>query len=270
MQLTGINIFPIKSMGGMSLQEATALPAGLQYDRRWMLLDEDGRFLTQRHLPAMARIKFQWKEKGFEANFSGGGFGAIRIPFELPGTEAAVAKVWDDEVLVRDMPQELGEWFSEVLETKCRLVRIVENAVRHSLKGKPDKVSSFADITPFLIIGEASLQDLNSRIETPLPMSRFRSNFVFAGGQPYEEDDWDVFAVGDLVLKKYKKCGRCKVTTIDQETGVRMGDEPLNTLSKYRKEGRNMNFGVRAFLDGSNRASLVRIGDEVTPYEQKV
>ncbi len=250
-------------MGGIRLEEALVLPAGLRYDRRWMLLNEDGRFMTQRHLPEMARIKFQWKERGFEATYKGGGFESIEIPFEVPDAETVTGQVWDDEVLVRDMPNDLSGWFSEVLKTKCRLVRIEENAVRHSLKGMPDKISSFADITPFLIIGESSLEDLNSRLETPLPMSRFRSNFVFSGGAPFEEDNWDTFKIGDINFKKYKKCDRCKITTIDQETGVKMGDEPLNTLSKYRKEGKKMNFGIRAFLDKNNEGGIVKVNTEI-------
>ncbi len=250
-------------MGGISLKEALVLPAGLQYDRRWMLLNEDGRFMTQRHLPEMARIKFQWKGNGFQTTFKGGNFETIEIPFEVPDVEAVTGQVWDDQVLVKEMSGNLSGWFSEVLKTKCRLVRIVENAVRHSLKGKPDKISSFADITPFLIIGEASLEDLNSRMEIPISMSRFRSNFVFSGGEPYDEDNWDTFNIGNINFKKYKKCGRCKVTTIDQESGIKMGDEPLNTLSKYRKEEKQMNFGLRAFLNENNIGDIVKINDEI-------
>ena len=263
MKLTEINIYPIKSMGGISLKEATVLPAGLQYDRRWLLLDGEGKFMTQRNLPEMARVKFEWNENGFIADYLGGNFGSINIPFAIPDTPIFTTQVWDDQVTASSMQGDINNWFAEVFKQKCQLVRIEENAVRKSTKGTPDKISSFADITPFLIIGEASLNDLNSRLETPIPMSRFRPNFVFSDGRPFEEDDWHNYKIGGVRFKKYKKCGRCKVTTIDQETGVKMSEEPLETLGKYRKEDRQLNFGMRAFLGDGQGEAVIKINDEV-------
>lgn len=263
MKLTEINIYPVKSMGSISLKEATVLPAGLQYDRRWLLNDEEGNFLTQRHIPEMAKVKFTRAENGFKVNYVDANYGSILIPFESPASSAITATVWDDKVSAYRMNKSISEWFSDLFKRKCYLVRIAENAIRRSTKGKPDKVSSFADITPFLIIGTASLDDLNSRMETPIPMSRFRPNFVFSGGEAYAEDYWDIFQIGNLHFKKYKKCGRCKVTTIDQKSGIKMGEEPLATLSKYRKEDRNLNFGIRAFLDGQQNETIIRLNDSV-------
>lgn len=263
MKLTEINIYPIKSMGGISLKETTVLPAGLQYDRRWLLLDGEGKFMTQRNLPEMAKVKFVWKENGFAANYLGGNIEPIIIPFNKPDVPVITTQVWDDKVAARMLPENINEWFGEVFKQKCQLVRIEENAVRKNTKGKPDKISSFADITPFLIIGEASLFDLNNRMETPVPMSRFRPNFVFSGGHAFAEDEWDEFKIGTVHFKKYKKCGRCKVTTIDQDTGIKMGEEPLATLNKYRKEDRNLNFGVRAFLEEKQGAGIIKLNDAV-------
>ena len=264
MKLTEINIYPVKSMGCISLKEATALPAGLKYDRRWLLLEEDGNFMTQRNFPDMAKVKFEWKENGFEARFLGSDIEPILIPFDEYQKSKIVAQVWDDEVSAFPMQKNIDEWFSELFNKKCSLVRIEENAVRKNIKGYPGKISSFADITPFLIIGEASLEDLNSRMDTPIPMTRFRSNFVFSGGAAFVEDDWETFKIGNIKFKRYKKCGRCKVTTIDQDTGIRMNDEPLATLSKYRKEDRNLNFGLRAFLADGQKAGVIKLGDEIT------
>lgn len=248
-------------MGRIPLKEATVLPAGLKYDRRWLLLDENGTFMTQRHYPEMATINFAWKENGFEVSYKN--LGPTLIPFERPDSPVSVSQVWDDKVDARKMGENINEWFSEVFNKKCQLVRIEENAVRKSLKGKPDKISSYADITPFLIIGENSLNDLNEKLTTPIPMSRFRSNFIFSGGEAFCEDDWTKFKIGQIHFKRYKKCGRCKVTTIDQDTGIKMGDEPLATLSKYRKEDRNLNFGLRAFLGDEQREESIKLGDEV-------
>lgn len=250
-------------MGSISLKEATVLPAGLQYDRRWLLLDGDGKFQTQRNLAEMAKVKFEWTENGFVANYLGGKIEPIIIPFSKPDAPIITTQVWDDKVAARMLPENINDWFSEVFKQKCQLVRIEENAVRKSTKEKPDKISSFADITPFLIIGEASLIDLNNRLETPIPMSRFRTNFVFSGGDAFAEDEWDEFKIGAIHFKKYKKCGRCKVTTIDQETGIKMGEEPLATLNTYRKEDRNLNFGVRAFLEAKQGEGIIKLNDEV-------
>ena len=248
-------------MGRISLSAATVLPAGLAYDRRWLLLDEHGTFMTQRHYPAMAVIKFTWKENGFEVNYKN--LEPTFLPFEKPDSPLITSQVWDDKVKTRKMGKNINGWFSEIFNRKCQLVRIEENAVRKSLKGKPDKISSFADITPFLIIGENSLNDLNKKLATPIPMSRFRPNFVFSGGGAFCEDGWDEFKIGQIHFKKYKKCGRCKVTTIDQDTGIKMGDEPLTTLNKYRKEDQNLNFGLRAFLGEGHHGGSIRINDEV-------
>ncbi len=263
MKLTEINIYPIKSMGRISLTEATVLPVGLQYDRRWLLLDAESNFMTQRNYPQMARIKFKWEENGFTTNYIGENYDSINIPFEAPDSPIITTQVWKDKVEALAMSDEINNWFSEIFKQNCQLVRIVENAVRKNMEGNPDKISSFADITPFLIIGENSLVDLNSHLATPVPMTRFRPNFVFSGGDAFCEDDWDEFKIGDIHFKKYKKCGRCKVTTIDQDTGEKMGDEPLATLGKYRKKDKQLNFGVRAFLKDGQGESIIKLNDEV-------
>ena len=250
-------------MGRISLKEVIVLPAGLQYDRRWLLLDKDGNFMTQRNYPQMARVKFKWEESGFAVSYLGENFGSINIPFEIPDTPVFTTQVWKDKVAARTMQSEINSWFSEIFKQNCQLVRIKENAVRKNLEGKPDKITSFADAASFLIIGENSLKDLNSRMETPIPMSRFRPNFVFSGDEPFAEDNWEEFKIGDINFKKYKKCGRCKVTTIDQETGEKMGDEPLATLGKYRKEERRLNFGVRLFLGNKQEKGIIKLNDEI-------
>ena len=250
-------------MGRIILKESTVLPTGLQYDRRWMLVDGEGKFVTQRSLPEMARVKFEWTENGFDVSYSGVDHGAIKIPFEMPSSPAFSVQVWDDKVAARAMSKEINDWFSGVFVKKCQLVRMEDNAIRKSTIGKPDKLSSFADITPFLIIGESSLNDLNGKMKTPIPISRFRPNFVFSGGDAFVEDKWDEFKIGDILFKKYKKCGRCKVTTIDQDTGEKRGEEPLETLGKYRKEDRQLNFGIRASLGESDGKAVVKLNDEV-------
>jgi hypothetical protein len=128
----------------------------------------------------------------------------------------------------------------------CQLVRIEEQASRHNLLGQGSKVVSFADSQPFLLLGEGSLADLNSRLEEPVPMNRFRPNLVLAGGRPFEEDEWSAFTIGDLLFKNIKPCSRCVLTTVDQQRGVKTGKEPLSTLSLFRKQAGSVNFGMLA------------------------
>ncbi len=265
MHLTGIFIYPIKSLAGISLTEATVQREGLQYDRRWMLLDAAGQFLTQRKLPEMALLKTAIDSNRLRVTHRHGHAGTLE--FFLDQTEDSPAfpvQVWDDEVAARSVGGDVDEWFSQALRTPCQLVRIEENAMRYDLKGKGGKYVSFADSQPFLIIGEASLGDLNRRLDVPLPMNRFRPNLVFSGGQPFDEDDWTHFTIGDVHFKNVKPCIRCTVPTIDQQTGRVAGAEPLRTLATFRKVGNQVKFGMNVALPDMQGEAVIRVGDEIT------
>ncbi len=265
MHLTGIFIYPIKSLGSISLTEATVQREGLQYDRRWMLLDAAGNFLTQRNLPEMALLQPSIEGNRLRVTHRNGHAGTLEFfldqPEDFPGFPV---QVWDDEVAARSVGGDADEWFSQALRTPCQLVRIEENAMRYDLTGKGGKYVSFADSQPFLIIGEASLAELNRRLDTPLPMARFRPNLVFTGGLPFAEDDWAHFTIGDVHFKNVKPCGRCTVTTIDPATGQVAGAEPLRTLNTFRKVGNQVNFGMNAALPDTQGEAVIRVGDEIT------
>lgn len=263
MTLTDIFIYPIKSLGAIRLGKATVQREGLQHDRRWMLLGADGKFLTQRGLPEMALLQPSLRPDRLSVSHSEKDFGSIEIPFDATDGPPLPVQVWDDEVAAHYVSREADEWFSDALGQSCQLVRIEENAMRYSLKGKGGKYVSFADGQPFLVIGEASLTDLNRRLSEPVPMSRFRPNLVFDGALPYAEDGWQKFSIGSVQFEMVKPCGRCTVTTIDQETGSKTGDEPLRTLGTYRQDGKNVNFGMRARLAEGQAGAEVRMGDAV-------
>ena len=263
MTLTEINIYPVKSMGRIRMSEALVQLAGLQYDRRWMLLDEQGTFMTQREHPTMAKVDFAWKEEGFEVSFRGSDIQPEMLPFATPDAAVETVQVWKDEIEARLVQGGINNWLSEVLDTPCRLYQVEKNAMRRSLESGHSEINSFADVSPFLIIGEASLADLNSRIETPVPMTRFRPNFVFEGGTAFQEDNWDTFKIGDVAFKRRKKCGRCIMTTIDQQTGVRQGNEPFRTLREYRTEDRQAKFGLAVFTADGQGEAMVRVGDSI-------
>lgn len=258
--LTEINIYPLKSLGGISLDSTFAGERGLKYDRRYLLVDENGEFLTQRNLPKLALLKLSFAKTGFNVlNIIDNSF--ITIPFESEGTEKVKVQIWDDVCSSLRVDKKLDEWFSDILKFKCSLVYMPDNEKRIVEKKyeTADHIVSFADAYPYLIIGQSSLNDLNSRLENPIPMNRFRPNLVFSGGNPYEEDNWKVFKIGDVNLKAVKPCARCTITTTDQQTAER-NKEPLKTLSEYRKiEGKVM-FGMNVVC---NKQGFVKIGDKI-------
>ncbi len=240
--LSEIWIYPIKSLGGIRLAWAKVLPKGLQYDRRWMLIDEDNNFITQRVHPMMAFFKLSLSGDQFTIQFKGD---RIFLPASSPiSEEVIVAKVWDDAVKVFEVLGEYSQWFSHRLGINCRLVHFPESndrPVDEKYSIENDQVS-LADGYPFLIIGQGSLNDLNERLKAPVPMNRFRPNFVFTGGGPYEEDNWRTFRIGKNKFAGVKPCGRCVLTTVDQQTAER-GTEPLATLATYRKKNNKIYFG---------------------------
>lgn len=240
--LSEIWIYPIKSLGGIRLASAKVLPKGLLYDRRWMLIDEHNNFITQRVHPEMALFKLSLSGDQFTIQFKGD---RIFLPANSPiSEEVIVAKVWDDTVKIFEVLGEYSKWFSHRLGIKCRLVHFPESNERpvdEKYRIENDQVS-LADGYPFLIIGQGSLNDLNERLKAPVPMNRFRPNFVYAGGGPYEEDNWRTFRIGKNKFAGVKPCGRCVLTTVDQQTAER-GTEPLTTLATYRKKNNKIYFG---------------------------
>jgi uncharacterized protein len=170
--------------------------------------------------------------------------------------------IWDDKCKAVPVNKEYDDWFSETLKRKCRLVKMPDDERRIVEKKfiTEDKIVSFADAYPFLIIGQSSLDDLNSKMTVKLPMNRFRTNFVFTGGKPFEEDKWKNFSIGNVKFKAVKPCARCVITTTDQETAVR-SEEPLKTLATYRKFKNKVLFGMNliAFSNGT-----VKVGDSIT------
>ncbi len=244
--LSEIWIYPVKSLGGIRLSTANVMEKGLQYDRRWMLVDENGKFLTQRTTPKMALFALKSEGNGFWVTY---GDDAVLLPTEdLSSGKIIKAQVWGDSVEVLEANMAINAWFSERLEMSCRLVSFPEENPRlidpHFRIAKESV--SLADGYPMLIIGQASLDDLNKRLETPVPTNRFRPNLVFTEGEPYEEDAWKEFSVGTNRFMGVKPCARCVLTTVDQATGVK-GREPLLTLSRYRKQGDKITPLLRKF-----------------------
>lgn len=250
--LSEINIYPVKSLGGIRISEAQVTDRGLKYDRRWMLVDSSGKFLTQRTAPQLALIKlsmdnhlirFEHKLKK-DLNFSS--------PIEIYNDEQTEVVVWDDVVAGNFVNTEIDQWLSDALEIKCRLIHMADNSKRFVNKkyARNNELVSFADGYPFLLIGESSLEDLNSRLKDKIPMNRFRPNFVISGGAPFDEDKMAGFEINGIKFFSVKPCSRCVMITVDQDTGV-ASKEPLATLSQYRTQNNKVMFGQNLIHEGS-------------------
>lgn len=236
MRVSAINIYPIKSLGRISLDKAVTEKRGFTCDRRWMLVDEDNMFLTQRAFPQMATVSV--KLAADKLVVSAAGAEDLAVPLIQPsGGETVRVTVWDSVCDAVVLPEKMNRWFSDVLAKKCRLVFMPDASERqiHPRFNRRHDLVSFADGYPFLLIGENSLSDLNERLDQPVPMRNFRPNLVVSGSPAYAEDRWQKLQIGKAVFRAAKPCARCVVTTLDQTTGEKLGKEPLQTLSTYRR-----------------------------------
>jgi uncharacterized protein YcbX len=258
--LSEIWIYPIKSLGGISLTQARVMKKGLQYDRRWMLVDEAGVFLTQRVHPIMALFKTSIDSSKLTVRFKEHTLVLDLAPTYDPNP--LTVTIWDDRVTAYEVDREISAWFSHHMNMPCRLVYFPEeNARQIELKYSPEgSYVSLADAYPLLIIGQRSLDDLNQRLQVPLPMNRFRPNLVFTGGEPYEEDTWRDFAVGTTRFIGVKPCARCALPTIDQDTAEK-GQEPTRTLATYRRSENKILFGQNVLTVDP---AIVTVGETIT------
>ncbi|WP_420317279.1 MOSC domain-containing protein [Ekhidna sp.] len=262
MKVSGIFIYPIKSLAGISLNEAEVLERGFKNDRRWMLVNKDDIGITQRTHPQLSQIALTLSDKKIKVSHKG--LSDLEIPLTLDNGNYVEVMVWDDQVRAIQAPSIINEWFSKIAGEPCKLVYMPENASRpvsaeRAIKGEN---VSFADAYPYLIIGQASLDDLNSRMDEDLPMSRFRPNIVVEGSEPYEEDHWKDIQIGNVKFHVTHPCKRCVFTTIDQETGKK-GAEPLRTLATYRREGKEVIFGVNTLALEKGK---IKVEDEIIFY----
>lgn len=243
--LSELVLYPIKSCGGISVREATLTQAGLSvdavYDREWMVVGPDGQFLSQREYPRMALISPRIKSDTLELRAPG--MLRLEIPLGLPAPEderTIEVTLWDETWLAYDCDDTTAAWFSNALGTPCRLVRFHPGVTRiASTKwtGGVEAPTLFSDGYPLLVIGSASLADLNEKMgaagREALPMNRFRPNLVIDGMDAFEEDYTGQFTLGAATLKPVKPCPRCPMPSVDQSTGVR-GPDPLDILGTYR------------------------------------
>jgi uncharacterized protein YcbX len=260
-QLSQINIYPVKSCKGISLSRAELTPYGLADDRRWMIIDSHGTFVSQRSTPKMALIEPLFT--GSSLKLAAPDLSLLEVPLQQEGSTKVNVRIWDDLCDALDCGDSAARWFSQFLDMECRLVEMggtFDRPVNTKYAMNGDLVG-FADAFPLLLISTASLRDLNSRLEMPVPMNRFRPNLVIDGCKPYEEDTWRRISIGNVTFRVSKPCSRCTVPTVDQATGMR-GHEPLKTLSAYRK-GNNEKVFFGQNLVHEQKSGELAVGSKV-------
>lgn len=262
--LSALYFYPVKSCAGIAAKCWEVHSKGLRYDRQWMLIDTDNRFLSQRKLPRMALIQPHIGEDAL--TLTAPGMVPLQLPLELSSGETVSTLIWNDECPALLAGKEADDWCSEFLGTPCRLVCQPENALRavDPAYGRAGDKVYFSDGYPFLIVSENSLAALNRAMHLDLAMARFRPNLVVAGCDAYAEDKWRRIAVGKINFRLPKPCSRCAVPTIDPQTGVASGGEPLVTLQRTRKLGNKVYFGQNALHDSCGE---MRVGDPVVVLE---
>jgi uncharacterized protein YcbX len=258
--VTGLFRYPIKSCAGIPLESAVLDHRGIEYDRRWMVVDAMGVFRTQRELPRMALIHPRVSDACLTLTATG--MPDLSLPLTSHGSLLTVG-VWNDRVVAVDQGEAVVDWLTRFLAEPLRLVRFddgQDRRVEQAYAVRPEDQVGFADAYPLLLGNEASLADLNTRLQEPLPMRRFRPNIVVAGADAYAEDTWGRIVVGEVEIAVVKPCARCAVTTVNPDTGVK-GKEPLTTLAGYRRAAGGVMFCENAI---HLRLGTLRVGDPVT------
>jgi uncharacterized protein YcbX len=234
--------YPIKSFRGLRVSQLELTPQGPRWDREWMLVDEGGRFLTQRQMPHLARIGLRMDEEaGIELTRAD--LGSVDFGLEEREGDPLKVVVWKSEVPAQEVSSEVSSWLSEACGQKVRLVRLSPEARREfAAESMPGRTVRFVDACPLLVTSTASLKGLEQKAGVTLSMSRFRPNIVVDGVSEHDEDVWGGFKIGRIDFQGIKKCGRCKITTVHPLTGE-VGEEPLKTLATYRREEKGVYFG---------------------------
>jgi len=247
-------IYPIKSLAGIRVESVKAEEMGFENDRRWMLIDDQNQFITQRKHPNLSQ--FYPKIIGDKISIN---HHDKKHEFSISETldEALFSKVWDDETKVFEVNKATSEWFSEALGFECKLVKIANNGDRKHSSSKLNTTLnvSLADGYPYLLIGSESLNYLNQKLEEKITMARFRPNIVISSLIAHEEDSFGNFQIGKVKFKNAKPCGRCIMINNNPLNGV-VKKEPLHALSSYRKIDNSILFGTNVMCLNEGEISV--------------
>ncbi len=252
-------IYPVKSLAGISVQSAQAEEMGFENDRRWMLIDEENQFITQREHPKLSQFYPKIKDDRIEISHYN-----TTHEFYIGESlkEPIFSKVWDDESKVVEVNKATSKWFSEALGFSCKLVKILDKGDRKHNSSRLNQTLnvSLADGYPYLLVGSKSLDFLNEKLEEKITIQRFRPNIVISSELPHEEDFFDAFQIGNVKFKNVKPSGRCVIVNNNPKTGVVL-KEPLKTLSTYRTSNNNVLFGTNIFCLNEGK---ITVGDSLS------
>jgi uncharacterized protein YcbX len=259
--LSAITIYPVKSMAGISLTSSKLATTGLSYDRRWMVVSTAGKFITQRTHPQMALIQPQVDNGQLILSYKRGNEHFVP-QVDTEKHSVMMVQVWQDTVQAQLISSDTDRWLAQIIGEPCHLVYMADDEIRAcdlSYAQQGDR-TSFADGFPLLVISQASLDDLNTKLNQPMSMQRFRPNFVVEGCEAFAEDTWQTIQINTVAFRVVKPCSRCIITTIDPTTGKKTSAEPLKTLATYRKQGNKVMFGQNIIHNG---LGICTVGDEV-------
>ncbi len=262
MKISQIYIYPIKSLGAIRLQTTEVTERGLALDRRWVLVDASNVFLSQRTIPQMAKIDLEFEDNGFKITNSMNG-NSILLNSESQNFEyKEIVKIWDDEILASHVSSEMDSWFSDALGIRCRLFYQDDKSIRkidpkYSISGKEQ--TSLSDGYLILMISEASMELLNSKMDINIDILRFRPNIVINNVEPHLEDKIKGFSINNTHLRGVKLCSRCILPTLDPAS-LNYGKEPLKTLTGYRNVENKILFGQNVIIE---KTGFFSVGDEI-------
>lgn len=246
LHIARLTLFPVKGLRGIDVPQARITPFGLEGDRRYMIVGPDGRFHSQRDFPAFTHVAVAAEDGNWVLDHPAAG--VLRIPRAgVPGGAPMDVVVWDDTVRARHAGAQASDWLRKAFGEELSLVWMPDEAQRPAdpaWAGDGHRVS-FADGFPLLVLGTASVAELNTRLTTPIPTDRFRANVLVEGGEPWAEDGWHTLTSPEATLRLVKPCARCVVITTDQQTGAR-SKEPTATLATYRRQEGKVMVGMNA------------------------
>jgi uncharacterized protein YcbX len=258
MHVSDLYIYPIKSCRGIQLSQAEVTLKGFRWDREMMLVDAKGKFITQREYPQLATVSVTITGDNFSLKTAQD---SLTFQPSLTGKKLAV-QVWRSQTIAIDQGEEIAQWFENILNIPCRLVRQSPDYLRPvnpEYAGNDHTPVSFADGYPILLTNTASLEDLNQRLVEPVPMNRFRPNIVISSDRAFSESSWQKIAINQTIYSLVKPCSRCIITTTDQETGMRNSQmEPLKTLSGFRSFPGGIMFGENVIPETTG---IIKVGD---------
>ena len=261
MILKNIRIYPIKACGGIEVEQARMEERGFQHDRRWMVTNTDGtHYFDQSDYPRLAIVTPQIHDDGLLLQAPG--MPSLRVPIHVEPAVSINVRISRSVCEAIPVSKEASEWFQDFLHASCQLVFMPETTRRAV---NPDyainqDIVSFASGYPYHVISEASVALVNDLLDTPVPLDRFRPNMVISGAPAFAEDTWQTIRISQQVFHLVKPCDRCAITTVDQRTGEKTGEEPLRTLARFRTTKQKVLFGQYLLAE---EQGLLRVGDPV-------